>query len=426
MERNTLQIAIVMAILIGSATVIGMFWFNTTNESSSSLNFYVLGDSQGYNGGLAQVVTSANENQPDFVFHCGDLTPFGQENQYADVIDVIDDLSVPFYTTAGNHDIRLGGNHRYEMLFGPSTYSFDFGPAHFSVINTSTGTISDQELTWLEDNLVQSSAEWKVVFTHIPPFDPRQGENHTLHDQSAGERLMSILESNGVNAFFAGHIHMFNLTTLNGVLYAISGGAGISLYADTDSGGIYHYLNVTINSEGILVEPVLLETPVLQRDTITIQGSDESVTLSIQDLKNLPTIEEFSSFQNQYDNWRGQGVYHGVKISVLLELIGGIASNQRLRVSAIDGFSQDFAYCNIYPNTTWYEYQGDMILAFAFNESIVPDWSNGLRIVMIPEDGGYSNDDCAATSAAGMGYNVYPSAGARWIRFIVLMEVTDE
>jgi 3',5'-cyclic AMP phosphodiesterase CpdA len=425
MVSRTLKSVLLLTILIISATTIGLIYLNYVNEPKTSLNFYVLGDSQGYNGGLTQVIASANAHQPDFIFHCGDLTPFGQENQYNAVLTTLESSTVPFYATVGNHDIRLGGNVRYEEAFGPSTYSFNLGPAHFSVVNTSSGTIPQEELAWLEEDLSQSQSEWKVVFTHIPPFDPREGENHSMVDEVAANQLMNLLQTSEVDAFFAGHIHMFNLTTLDGVLYAISGGAGASLYADEESGGFYHYLNVTINQEGLFVEPILLNPPTPDRVSLTIQSKDASVTLSIQDLENLDFLEQFTSFQNQFDNWGGQGVYQGVKISTLLELLDGINENQTLRVTATDGFSQDFAYSNVYPNASWYDLQGDMVLAFSFNESYVPYWEDGFRLVMMPEDGAYSNTDCATTSAPGMGYNLYPSAGARWIRYVVLIEVID-
>jgi 3',5'-cyclic AMP phosphodiesterase CpdA len=118
-----------------------------------SINFYVFGDSQGYQGGVEQIVTSANIHRPDFLFHCGDLTPFGQENQYQAIKTVLDQSLVPVYTTIGNHDLKDGGGALYEKYFGTSTYSFNLGPAHFTVFNTSSGDVTFQELTWLEQDL---------------------------------------------------------------------------------------------------------------------------------------------------------------------------------------------------------------------------------------------------------------------------------
>ena len=94
-----------------------------------------------------------------------------------------------------------------------------------------------------------------------------------------------------------------------------------------------------------------------------------------------------------------------------------------VRITSFDGYSQDFGYENVYPNATWLGVQGDMVLAFELNGTEVLDWTDGMRLVMMPEDEGYSNVDCEDTSLPGMGYHVYPSAGARWVRFVSFIEV---
>ena len=107
----------------------------------------------------------------------------------------------------------------------------------------------------------------------------------------------------------------------------------------------------------------------------------------------------------------------------MVGLVGGMGVSDTVRVTSFDGYSQDFAYGNVYPNTSWYDIQGDMILAYELNGTEVLDWTDGMRLVMLPTDEAYSNNDCLATSAPGMGYHVYPSAGARWVRFVSFIEV---
>jgi hypothetical protein len=129
-------------------------------------------------------------------------------------------------------------------------------------------------------------------------------------------------------------------------------------------------------------------------------------------------MEGYSSYQNFYGNWKGHGIYEGVPISELLELVGGIQQGDVLRIEASDGYYQEYCYWNVYPNETWYAAQGDMILAYALNGTFVPDWTNGFEVAFLPNDGAYSNDDCVATSAEGQGGNEYLSAGSRWIKDI--------
>ena len=417
MERRKLALVFsVITILVVSSTAAIYF---LSSPDDGSINFYVFGDSQGYQGGLEQIVTAANLHRPDFLFHCGDLTPFGQENQYQAVKAVLDQSIVPVYTTIGNHDLKDGGGVLYEEYFGFSRYSFDIGLAHFTVFNTSSGDVSSQEFSWLEQDLTQTEAEFRFVFTHIPPFDPRTGDNHSLINSTTSTQLMSLFETHDVDVVFTGHIHMYNETVVNGVRYVITGGAGASLYADEDSGGIYHYMKVTLNDSGLTIEPVLLDTPALPRDVVAVRGLVEDVTLSLDDLLQMDVVTGYSSFQNQYDNWRGHGTYTGIAISELVELVGGMTINDTLVVRSFDGYAQEFSYSNIYPNATWAEIQGPIILSYAYNDTSILDWADGMRLVMIPTDGGYSNADANQTSEFG---DVI-SAGALWVRFVSVIEV---
>ena len=422
MEQQKYAIAVVAIVIVASVSIIGLNQL-IVPEDDSTINFYVFGDSQGYQDGIIEIAEIANLERPDFVFHCGDLTPFGQSTQYDEVVSALEIFTNPVYTTAGNHDIKEGGGERYQQHFGPSTYSFEIGSTHFTVFNTSTNDVSENELIWLENDLSQSDAEIKFVFTHTPTFDPRTSSDHAMLNETNAERLMTLFEVQGVNTVFAGHIHMYNESVRNGVRYVITGGAGASLYASEEEGGIYHFVNVTVSETEVEIVPVELTPPSLERDRVVVRGPDADMTLSLTDLTNMDTISGWSSFQNQYDNWRGYGLYQGVLVSDLVELVGGVGVSGIVRVTAFDGYSQDFSYDNVHPNASWHEAQGDMILAFGMNGTNVLDWTDGMRLVMLPLDEAYSNDDCLATSSPGMGYHVYPSAGARWVRFVSVIEV---
>jgi hypothetical protein len=67
-----------------------------------------------------------------------------------------------------------------------------------------------------------------------------------------------------------------------------------------------------------------------------------------------------------------------------------------------------------------------MALAVEFNGLMVPEWQDGYRIAFFPEDGVYDNEDCALTSAEGQGWHLYESAGGRWVKTVVRMEVISE
>ena len=164
---NRRIVATLVGLVLGLALLLSGAYLFFNYGSDSTIDFYVLGDSQGYQGGLTEIVGDANDQHPDFVMHCGDLTPFGQEIQYQEVLDAVAPLTVPFHATPGNHDIRLDGRTRYEEHFGSANYSFDLGNAHFTVFDTSGGDVSPDQMIWLESDLQTSEADWKFVFTHI-------------------------------------------------------------------------------------------------------------------------------------------------------------------------------------------------------------------------------------------------------------------
>jgi len=423
MNRLKIVLASIAIIVISSIAFIGLAIPRNDLLGEDILNFYVFGDSQGYQGGIEQIATIANQYRPDFVFHCGDLTPFGQEEQYAAVAGALNAFEIPVYTTPGNHDIRLGGGPRYVEYFGPAKYSYDFGPAHFTVFNTSANCISQDEFDWLRSDLSASESDWKFVFTHIPPFDPRPGHEHALANETIVSQLMTLFNDFNVNTVFTGHIHMFNVSFNDGVRYVITGGAGASLYASPANGGLYHFVNVTLANSDLIIEAVPLNSPTLSRSHMVVKSIDEDATLSVDDLLLMDVIEGFSSFQNQYENWKVYGKYSGVKVEDLVNLVGGMDSDDILRIISYDGYTQEFHRSNVYPNASWLSIQGHMIIAFEYNDTRVPSWSDGLRLVMLPSDEDYSNEDCLNTSAPGMGYHIYPSAGARWVRYVSSIEV---
>ena len=414
-RKSVLALSITAILIVSTSVALVLF---LSSGDSTTLNFYVFGDSQGYQGGVEQIVAAANQYRPQFIFHCGDLTSFGQESQYQDIKAVLDQAQVPVHTTIGNHDIKEGGGALYAEYFGSSTYSFDSGPAHIAVFNTSSGDVAEHELAWLEQDLSQSDSEYKFVFTHIPPFNPLSEPDHSLINTTTSARLMTLFEEQNVDVVFTGHIHVFNDSISNGVRYVVTGGAGASLYADEDHGGIYHYVNVTVTQSNLRIETVLLGLPTIPRDTIVVRGANDDVTLSLDDLLQMVPTEGFSSFQNQFNNWRGQGVYEGIAISTLIELVGGVTANGTLIVMSFDGYSQEFNYSNVYPNASWSEIQGPMILAYEYNGTRVLDWADGMRLVMIPPDGAYSNMDATLTSSTPV-----VSAGSRWVRFVSFLEV---
>jgi predicted phosphodiesterase len=180
---------------------------------------------------------------PDFIMHTGDLVADGNDNSLWPIFfDAERDLlrKVAFFPALGNHD-RNSKNYMDFMNAVPY-YSFDWGNAHFTVINTDIGNVArtdserlaywNEQTRWLEaDLLAAQKADFRFIFGHHPPMTSvtsRQGDNpHMI-------ALEQMFQRYKVTAGLFGHDHNYQHYLKNGVHYFVTGGGGAPLY-DVDS-----------------------------------------------------------------------------------------------------------------------------------------------------------------------------------------------
>lgn len=126
-------------------------------------------------------------------------------------------------------------------------YSFDWGAAHFAVINSDIANVSPsqavrdafwlEQTRWLENDLASAQkATFRFVFAHHPPMTAvarRQGDNPHM------TALEPLFEKYRVTVGFFGHDHNYQHYKKNGIHYFITGGGGAPLYdVDTPPAGI--------------------------------------------------------------------------------------------------------------------------------------------------------------------------------------------
>ena len=382
--------------------------------SKDSFAFAVMGDSQGHNDIFGKLL--ADVEGCDFVLVCGDLTPSGAAAEFVAFQEALNTSSIPVYVTAGNHDVKTDAGEEYSKRYGPAEYSFDYGEIRFAVIDSSDLNVTDEQIAWMQDEF--EGAGKRVMMTHVPSYDPF-GDNHTLSPESC-DRVLSFVDNGGVDVVLSGHIHAFDHTRRGAADLVISGGAGASLVD-----GEHHYVKVTVD-EADTFEFAKIDLIIETQSTsvLTVIGADGTTqNITYDGLLAMETQEGTTSFENYYGNVGGEGYYTGVAVSDLVELVGGMTENDVLRVISTDTYYQDFGYLNVYPNDTWLELQGIMLIAFAMDSECLPDWEDGPKLVMLAPDGLYDNSDCEATSYDDQGYYIYPSAGARWVKDTAIIQV---
>jgi len=118
-------------------------------------------------------------------------------------------------------------------------------------------------------------------------------------------------------------------------------------------------------------------------------------TITLLEMKKMTIRTREGGYQNQYGNWRDQGTYSGVLLTDLIEDL----DYATLDVVAEDGYRMSIDRWRV--EDTDYP----MVLTFRMDGVDVPDWEDGFRIAVLPDDGVVSNAD----------YDV-ESAGSYWVK----------
>jgi hypothetical protein len=133
------------------------------------------------------------------------------------------DQHVQFYASLGNHDdAQIEVNYKPYNMNGNRYYTFQKGNVEFFVLDSDLMT--QQQLTWLEDQLKSSTAQWKIAYFHHPLFTCAMfhGPSIELRNQ-----LMPLFVRYGVNAVWSGHEHVYErLKPQNGIYFFLEGESG--------------------------------------------------------------------------------------------------------------------------------------------------------------------------------------------------------
>jgi len=215
-----------------------------------TLTFAVLGDNRSNPKVFGQVLKQMDcDPGLTFAIDVGDLVETGTVENFRVFLDQFRRyLRLPLLTVIGNHDLeRRHGARLYEKIFGLDHYAFQLKDNYFIVVNDVDRTgVSQAQWRWLEMELKKSQAyQTRLVFLHIPLFDPRSGKPHAL-PFATGQKLAVLFSRYHVTHIFAGHIHGYFSGKWDGVPYTITAGGGAPLYGTNPQHFFYHYLKVTL------------------------------------------------------------------------------------------------------------------------------------------------------------------------------------
>lgn len=196
--------------------------------------------------------------------------------------------SVPFFPSAGNHDIRTRGGLPYDRAFvwpaprpGARYYTFRWGDVRFFALDTSSQGAGDDlrwadgpQYTWLAAALDSASREldlrWTIAYMHHPLYSHPTGMAGKGSDRRLRRSLAPLFDRYGVDLVLAGHDHHYErsrpirggevVASGCGPVYVVTGGGGGSLYArgvavappgTARIARVHHFLSLGIEAEVI-------------------------------------------------------------------------------------------------------------------------------------------------------------------------------
>jgi len=155
--------------------------------------------------------------KPSFMIHTGDITHLSKPKEFDDADKIISQAGLTAHYVPGEHDIIDEEVKLYKERYGKNAkgagwYSFDQDGVHFiglvNVVNLKAGglgSLGEEQLKWLEDDLKGKAASTPiVVFAHIPLWVVYPTWGWGTED---GGRALELMKRFGSVTVLNGHIH---------------------------------------------------------------------------------------------------------------------------------------------------------------------------------------------------------------------------
>lgn len=270
---------------------------------------------------FAQLLEKALARNPraSFLADIGDLTDNGQSSWHWDsflsVLTGSRAKDMPFVPVMGNHecyglDWQFALPRRYLASFSvPDNgsrnfpgyyYSFDYGPAHFIVLNTQLTELDglkpgllQEELLWLKHDAASAKKPWNIVLMHkdVIAYDEYQpGTGHAGGISDVGHDFMKAFDALGIDLVLTGHMHTYRnrghiyneQPDRRGPVYLMFGPAGNERYTvppdttfdkvsldQSDPNRYRNYMTLTVTPAKLIATCFLEDGSTIDRVTLT-------------------------------------------------------------------------------------------------------------------------------------------------------------
>lgn len=269
----------------------------TTDLSDGSVKFFIMGDTQltGNPDSAAdqeaialmdKMAESIRKENVQFGLQTGDFVDAAASlTAWNEILSVFTRWygSMPIVHVLGNHEYYgdPSGSISNAMLNIPSAdcYSVQYDDIYIAVINCQTDLATAME--WLEKDAAESTAAWKLLTIHQPPYYTNVNGSNEAHNRI----IPAVAEKAGIDFVFSGHDHSYARTEplkdgkvdkKNGTVYFICGDLG-EKSRDNEYAAVnnpdFHFAKIDQDYEGVYLI-VSLEQGKM---TITAHDADGSV-----------------------------------------------------------------------------------------------------------------------------------------------------
>jgi hypothetical protein len=242
---RVVSLASLLVLIALTAVIKAPFVPKASAQSSGTITFAAIGDYGSDDQHELDVANLVKSWNPEFIITLGDNNyPSGEASTIdANIGKYYHEYIYPyrgsygpgastnrFWPSVGNHDwdnqtgshlqpyldyFTLPGNERY--------YDIVRGPVHFFMLDSDSSEpdgykSTSIQATWLKNKLAASTAPWKIVVLHHPPFSSRDSHPN----------LQWPFQQWGASAVLAGHAHLYERVMKNGIPFITNGLGGES------------------------------------------------------------------------------------------------------------------------------------------------------------------------------------------------------
>ncbi len=249
--------------------------------------------------------------KPDFIVSTGDIiaghddNPAVIDSMYRDFLDASKSIEyIPLYIAPGNHEETDEKELKPIFLkyFKKTYQSFTYNNSYFIILNTNEPgfkyQIAGKQYRWLKKQLNKANKEeYKHIFVFIHhPLYPKIHHIGSSLDKFPEERdkLVKLFKDKNVETVFAGHVHIYNNSFINGIHQIITGGAGAPLYSkDYANGGFYHFLYITVDDNEVNYAIIPVENELRQTIKAYKKGNKDQARACLKEaIKFMPDHPE--------------------------------------------------------------------------------------------------------------------------------------